>query len=127
MPRFQATLATAPDNKAFEIEASQDDLNQRAADGFLINGSANNGAASPFAQPAAFGNNRNGTNGLYNGGIGIIFDNSALDARPFSLSGQNTAKAAYNRATGVAMLGGSFEGSFCKFSYSKRLFGMSLE
>ena len=35
MPRFQATLATAPDNKAPAIEASQDDLNQRAADGFL--------------------------------------------------------------------------------------------
>src|SRR5882724_4618000 len=33
---------------------------QRAADGFLINGSVNNGAASPFAQLAAFGNNRNG-------------------------------------------------------------------
>ena len=29
-----------------------------AADGFLINGSVNNGAASPFAQPRAFGNNR---------------------------------------------------------------------
>jgi len=72
----------APNNKAPEIEASQDDLNRRAADGFLINGSVNNGAASPFAQLAAFGNSRNGTNGLYNGGIGIIFDNSALDARP---------------------------------------------
>jgi trimeric autotransporter adhesin len=106
MPRFQATLATAPDNKAPEIEASQDDLNQRAADGFLINGSANKGAASLFAQLAAFGNNRKGTNGLYNGGIGIIFDDSALDARPFSLSGQNTPKAAYNRVTGVATLGG---------------------
>ncbi len=40
-----------------------------ASDGFLINGSQNNGAASPFAQLAAFGNNRNGGNGLYNGGI----------------------------------------------------------
>src|SRR5215831_6419145 len=28
-----------------------------SADGFLINGSVNNGAASPFAQAAAFGNN----------------------------------------------------------------------
>ena len=35
-----------------------DDLSQRAADGFLINGSMNNGAASPFAQAATFGNNR---------------------------------------------------------------------
>jgi len=87
-------------------EAPQEDLSQRAADGFLINGSVINGAASPFAQAFAFGNNRNGTKGLYNGGIGFIFDNSALDARPFSLSGQNTPKPAYNRITGVATLGG---------------------
>src|SRR5688500_14829174 len=31
-----------------------------AADGFLINGSVNNGAASPFAQARAFGNTRPG-------------------------------------------------------------------
>ena len=83
-----------------------DDLSQRAADGLLINGSVNNGAASPFAQMAAFGNNRNGAKGLYNGGVGIILDNSALDARPFSLSGLNLPKVAYNRVTGVATLGG---------------------
>jgi hypothetical protein len=83
-----------------------EDLSQRAADGFLINGSVLNGGASPFAQLMAFGNNRNGARGLYNGGIGFIFDNSALDARPFSLSGQNTPKPAYNRITGVATLGG---------------------
>jgi hypothetical protein len=87
-------------------EASQEELNQRAADGLLINGSVLNGAASPFAQAFAFGNNRNGAKGLYNGGIGLIFGNSALDARPFSLSGQNTPKPAYNRITGVATLGG---------------------
>jgi hypothetical protein len=87
-------------------EPSQDDLSERASDGFLINGSVNNSAASPFAQPFAFGNNRNAARGLYNGGIGLIFDNSALDARPFSLSGQNTPKPAYNRITGMATLGG---------------------
>jgi trimeric autotransporter adhesin len=86
-------------------EPSEEDL-QRAADGFLINGSVLNGAASPFAQMMAFGNNRNGAKGLYNGGVGLIFDNSALDARPFSLSGQNTPKPAYNRVTGLATLGG---------------------
>jgi len=89
-------------------EASDED-SQRAADGFLINGSTQNGAASPFAQLAAFGNNRNGGKGLYNGGIGIIFDNSALDAQQFSLTGQNTAKPAYNRMTGVAFLGGPLQ------------------
>jgi len=82
------------------------DLSQRAEDGLLINGSVLNGAASPFAQAFAFGNFRNRGSGLYNGGLGLIFDNSALDARPFSLSGQNTPKPAYNRVTGVATLGG---------------------
>jgi len=98
--------STPQEKKASDTATSEDDLNQQAADGFLINGSVNNGAVSPFAQLAAFGNNRNGAKGLYNGGIGIIFDNSSLDARPFSLTGQNTPKASYNRITGVATLGG---------------------
>lgn len=87
-------------------DSSEQDLAERAADGLLINGSINNGAASPFAQSPVFGNNRKGSKGLYNGGIGLTFDNSALDARPFSLTGQNTPKVAYNRMTGLATLGG---------------------
>ena len=87
-------------------QAPGDELNQHADDGLLINGSVLNGAATRFAQAFAFGNYRNRGGGLYNGGIGLIFDNSALDARPFSLSGQNTPKPAYNRITGVATLGG---------------------
>ena len=100
---------TAPPKPAPAREQSPDDLSQRAADGFLINGSTQNGAASPFAQLAAFGNNRNGSKGLYNGGIGIILDNSALDAQQFSLTGQNTPKPSYNRLTGVAALGGPLQ------------------
>ena len=90
-------------------EPAAEDLNQRAADGFLINGSSQNGAASPFAQLAAFGNNRNGSKGLYNGAIGVTFDNSALDAQQFSLTGQNTPKLSYNRMTGLAALGGPLQ------------------
>ncbi len=97
---------TEPQQPAPAKEAAAEDLNQRAADGFLINGSSQNGAASPFAQLAAFGNNRNGSKGLYNGAIGVTFDNSALDAQPFSLTGQDTPKATYHRLTGVAALGG---------------------
>lgn len=109
---IQRPAAPAPGGKELPVETApaiqtpDDDLTQRAADGLLINGSTNNGASSPFAQAAAFGNNRNGGNGLYNGGIGIVLDNSALDARPFSLTGQDTPKAAYNRITGVLALGG---------------------
>lgn len=88
--------------------ANQDvaELNQRAADGFLINGSANNGASSPFALGPAFGNNRRGIRNLYSGNFGVTADSSALDARPFSLTGQDTARPAYNNFTGFASVGG---------------------
>jgi len=82
------------------------DLVQRASDGFLINGSVNNGAASPFAQMAAFGNNRRGPASLYNGGLGVIFDTSSWDAAPFSLTGLTTPKPAYNDVQIVSALGG---------------------
>jgi len=87
-------------------QAPSGETNQPADNGLLINGSALNGAASRFAQALAFGNYRNRGGGLYNGGLGLIFDNSALDARPFSLSGLSTPKPSYNRITGVATLGG---------------------
>ena len=83
-----------------------DQFSQRAADGLLINGTANNGAASPFAQSQAFGNNRSAGRSLYNANLGVILDNSALDARSFSLTGQDTPKPAYNRLQGVASFGG---------------------
>ena len=69
---------------------------QGAADGFLINGSVNNGAASPFAQAAAFGNNRRGRGSLFNYGLAIIEGNSAFDAHPFTFAGQPVAKPEYN-------------------------------
>jgi hypothetical protein len=77
-----------------------------AADGLLINGSVNNGAASPFAQARAFGNNRPGGRGLYNGGIGLLTRNSAFDSRPFSFNGQSAAKPEYNDLQFVANFGG---------------------
>jgi len=95
-----------PKTSSQETPPPREDVNHPAAEGFLINGSVNNGAASPFAQLAAFGNARNNVRGLYHGAIGFKLDNSSLDARPFSLSGQSTPKAAYNRVTGVATLGG---------------------
>ncbi|MEO7142609.1 MAG: TonB-dependent receptor [Bryobacteraceae bacterium] len=98
--------SVAPPEKVSNAPPTTGDFNASPADGFLINGSSNNGAASPFAQFAAFGNNRRGGRGLYNGGIGMIFDNSALDARSFSLTGQDTPKPAYSRLTGIVTLGG---------------------
>ena len=103
--RSDAPAAATP----AEADAStpvNDELTQRAADGFLINGTANNAASSPFAMAQAFGNNRRGSRSLYNGNLGFIFDSSALDARPFSLTGQDTPRPAYNHSQGVLAFGG---------------------
>jgi hypothetical protein len=93
-----------PQSSAF-ANLSQEELNQRAADGFLINGTVNNGAASPFAQLARIGNNIRGRP-LYTGNASVVVDNSVFDARSYSLTGQNTAKPAYNRFTGSFNVGG---------------------
>lgn len=89
----------APEEKKQPVEAAADD-------GFLINGSINNGADSPFSQSPVFGNNRRGGRGLYTGGIGFTLGNSATDARPFSLTGQQSPKPSYNRMQGLLSLGG---------------------
>ncbi len=89
-----------------EAQPANDELAQRAADGLLINGSQNNGGSSPFALFPAFGNNRFGSRSIYNGGLGIFDDNAIWDARPFSLTGQNTPKPAHNHFTASAFFGG---------------------
>ncbi len=103
-PATPGPTASAAD--AVPPNVNDADLAERASDGLLINGSANNGAASTFSQASAFGNNRRGTGGVYNGSLGFIFDNSTFDARPFSLTGQDTPKPAYDQARGVFTLGG---------------------
>ena len=82
------------------------DRSNDAADGFLINGSVNNGAASPFAQLAAFGNNRRNARSLFNGGLGVMLGNSAWAAAPFSFTDRPSPKPAYNDL----QLVGSFAG-----------------
>src|SRR5262249_28267209 len=73
---------------------------------FLINGSVNNGANTPFAQNAAFGNNRRGIRSLYNGNIGVNLDNSGWDAATYNVTGQSINKPSYNRVTGLFGFGG---------------------
>jgi hypothetical protein len=89
-PRAAAEANPAPpsDEPAADAAAAQD--------GFLINGSVNNGAASPFAQPAAFGNNRRRPGALYNGMVGGLFSSSVWDSRPFSLTGAPAPRPDYN-------------------------------
>jgi trimeric autotransporter adhesin len=80
--------------------------NFNAADGFLINGTVNNGAASPFAQMAAFGNNRRGARSLYNGGLGILLGNSAWDAAPHSFTSNPVPSPSYDDVQVLGSFGG---------------------
>jgi len=92
-----STPAPAVASSAPEVTT---ELSQRAADGFLINGSAQNGASSPFAQNPAFGNNRKGGPRLYTYSIVLNDSNSALNAANFSQNGQQTVKPSTNNLTG---------------------------
>ncbi|MGA8741915.1 MAG: TonB-dependent receptor [Terracidiphilus sp.] len=110
----QPTLQTAtekPESGAgqqapAEMPKPPEDANQQSSDGFLVNGSVNNAATSQFSLNQAFGNRRFNTKSLYNGGFGVILDNSALNARPYSLSGFATPKPVYDRITLGFTLGG---------------------
>ncbi len=82
------------------------ELTQRAADGFLVNGSANNSAATPFSQAAAFGNNRRRPPRLYTYALSLVDTNSALNAANYSLNGLNTPKLPFNNLTGTFSFGG---------------------
>jgi hypothetical protein len=82
------------------------ELEQRAADGFLINGSALNGAASRFSQAPTFGNARKGGPRLYTYAIALSDSNSILNAANYSLTGQPTPKPPFNNVTGTISFGG---------------------
>ena len=80
--------------------------NEQSADGFLIQGSVNNAATSPYPTNPAFGNDRTERKAKYTGGFEVTEGNSALNARPYSLSGVTAAKPAFNDFTGAVALQG---------------------
>jgi carboxypeptidase family protein len=100
-PQPPANEATTGSNS----EASSD-LQQSAATGLVVNGSVNNGAASAFAQMAAFGNNRRGPGSLYSGNLGLTFDTSAWDARSYTQGSSLFPKPSYNNFTFLGSFGG---------------------
>jgi hypothetical protein len=101
-----APKAPAGTESPVETPKPAEEANQQSSDGFLVNGSVNNAATSRFSLDQAFGNRRSNSRALYNGGFAAIVDNSALDARPYSLSGLDTPKPSYNRVTAIVTLGG---------------------
>ena len=53
----------------------------------IINGTQTNGAATPFSQSLAVGNNRPRGLRLYNGNVTTVLANSAWNARPYTFGG----------------------------------------
>ena len=98
--------STNPESTS-EAASSPQDFNEQPQDeGLVVNGSVNNASTTPFSLPPGFGNHRPSSKELYTGGIGGIFDNSVLDARPHSLTGLSLPKPSYGQLTGVFTLGG---------------------
>jgi hypothetical protein len=95
-------VATAPPPPVDREEPPPDP--NAAAAGLLINGSVNNGAASPFAQARAFGTNRPNQRSLYSYAAGLQMGSSAFDARQYSFSSSETQRPSYTDA--------QFQGSF---------------
>jgi hypothetical protein len=107
-PAPNAAVAKKPEAPAAvpDMPKPQQETNEQASDGFLVNGSVNNAATSQYSLSQAFGNTRSSGRSLYNGGLSAVFDNSAFDARPYSLSGLETEKPVYSRFTGGLYVGG---------------------
>ena len=82
-----------------------DDASQRATDGLLVNGSVNNAATSQFSLAQRFGNTASGKS-LYTFSLNARVENSALDAKSYSLTGFDTSKPQTNQLTGGFALQG---------------------
>jgi len=89
-----------------EIPKLPDEQSEQSNDGFVVNGSVNNAATSQYSLDRAFGNRRPNSKSLYTGGFAAVLNNSALDARPYALTGIEAPKALYDRVTAVVTVGG---------------------
>jgi hypothetical protein len=105
-PAAKKPDATASANRAAEVPKAPEEQGQDSSDGFVVNGSVNNAATSQYSLDRAFGNRRPNSKSLYNGALAVIFGNSALNARAYSLSGEELPKPFYNLITGVVTIGG---------------------
>jgi hypothetical protein len=104
--RADVNASNTPPPSEAQSPGPAEATSQSSSDSFAINGSSNNGAASPFGMSGAFGNNRRGRGGLYNGNVGLVLGNAVLDARAYSLTGLDTPKPAYNRLQIMGSVGG---------------------
>ena len=101
--RFQRTDVNASsDAPPAEAESlAPGEFNQNASNAFVVNGST-----SGAVERRAIGNARKGPASMYRGDLSSVVDNSVLNARPFSLTGQETPRQAYNHLRFGASFGG---------------------
>ena len=96
--RAGVNQVSTPPPPAANDDAPVDPTGIGSAAGLLINGSVNNGAASPFAQARAFGTARPNQRSLFTYGAGLQLGNSQWDARPYSFGGADTRRPSYTDA-----------------------------
>src|SRR5215813_8394141 len=89
----QATSAAGSDQTTQTSGTGAGTTEPPPGDPGIINGSTINGAASPFAQPRAFGNNRPKPRGLYSGSVNATLANSAWNSRPYSFGNSSAPTA----------------------------------
>jgi hypothetical protein len=90
-----AAASAPPPSIASTADATQ------SADAFVVNGSSSNGI-----QRAAIGNGRKGPGSLFNIGAVFVLNNSELNARNYSLTGQDTPQPYQNNFRVSANFGG---------------------
>jgi hypothetical protein len=105
-PAASSVTSASPPRARPAVVAAEPPEDSSAAEGFLVNGSVNNAAASPFAQPRGFGNNRPQPAATYSGHAGFAGGGSRLDARPYSFSGRQSAVPDYTDLQVQAAIGG---------------------
>jgi Carboxypeptidase regulatory-like domain len=108
---FQLTLLTVADTEEPSAKAEKPPRYAEhvsdATEVLLINGSLNSG------DTRAFGNNRGKLNSpLYSADVNLTANNSALDARSFSLTGQKVPDTAYIRSEASITMEGPLPVSF---------------
>jgi hypothetical protein len=98
MRSYEEIVGSAPPPVPVTVADAARDVSKVDIDIDIINGSVNNGAASVFAQPRAFGNNRPRVGARYTGGLTVILGDSAWNARPFSFAGSVAPPPSYGDA-----------------------------
>ena len=89
--RAEVNASGGPSAGAEPAAGGVDEAASGANDALLVNGSVSNGV-----ERRAIGNFRKGPGSGYRGDVSSILDNSALNARNFSLTGQDTPRSPYN-------------------------------